>query len=154
MGLFSFKSTKKYPIPSGDMDKIVAAIQKAEQTTSGEIRIYVESHCKYVDPLERAAEIFWSLKMDHTIDRNGVLIYIAMKDHQFAIFGDKGIYEKLGREFWQNEVDMMSVHFKENHYIDAIQLVIHDIGLALQEHFPYEREIDRNELPDDIIFGN
>ncbi len=75
-----------------------------------------------------------------------------MKDHQFAIFADKGIHEKLGNEFWQKEVDAMSTHFRENHYIDALLLVIHDIGDALHEHFPFDPNTDKNELPDDIVF--
>ena len=43
-----------------------------------------------MDPLDRAAEIFWSLKMDHTQHRNSVLLYVAIRDHQFAIFADQG----------------------------------------------------------------
>jgi uncharacterized membrane protein len=132
---------------------IIEAIRKAEQKTSGEIRIYIESRCKYVDPLDRAAEIFWTLKMDHTAYRNAVLLYVAVKDHQFAIFADKGIHERLGNDFWKKEVDEMSIHFREHHYLDAVLLVISDIGVALSEHFPYDPTADKNELPDDIIFG-
>lgn len=132
---------------------VIEAIRQAEQRTSGEIRIYVESRCKYVDPLDRAAELFWSLQMDRTKDRNAVLIYIATRDHQVAIFADKGIHEKVGNIFWQKEVIAMITHFRENHYADALLEVIHDIGDALIIHFPYQRETDKNELPDDIMFG-
>ncbi len=31
--------------------------------------------------------------------------------------------------------------------------VVHDIGAALKYHFPYDRQTDINELPDDIVFG-
>lgn len=133
--------------------RVVDAIRQAEQQTSGEIRVYIESRCKFVEPLDRAAEIFWNLKMDHTAYRNSVLLYVAVKDHQFAIFADSGIHEKLGNEFWQKEVNLMARHFKEDNYLEAILKVIHDTGQALHEHFPYDPKADKNELPDDIVFG-
>jgi uncharacterized membrane protein len=151
MSIFSPK--RKDFFSSEENARIVETIRNAERTTSGEIRVYIESRCRFVDPLDRAAEIFWTLKMDHTVHHNSVLLYVAMKDHQFAIFADKGIHEKLGNEFWRKEVEKMSRHFRENHYLDALVLVINDIGTALQTHFPYDPNADKNELPDDIVFG-
>ena len=94
-----------------EQERIVNAIRQAEQQTSGEIRVYTESRCRFVDPLDRAAEIFWGLKMDLTKDRNGVLVYVAMKDHQFAVLADQGIHEKVGQEFWNRAVAEMKKHF-------------------------------------------
>lgn len=149
----SIFSSRKDFFSATENARIVEAIRAAEQSTSGEIRVYIESRCRFVDPLDRAAEIFWTLKMDHTVHHNSVLLYVAMKDHQFAIFADEGIHQKLGNEFWQKEVAQMSRHFRENHYIDALELVISDIGTALQTHFPFDPHADKNELPDDIVFG-
>ena len=153
MAFFPFSKRKQF-FSHDEQERIITAIRNAEQQTSGEIRVYTESRCRFVDPLDRAAEIFWSLKMDHTEDRNAVLIYVAMKDHQYAVVGDKGIHEKLGSEFWQNEVRLMGNHFKQNHYVDALVQVINDVGQALALHFPYDHVVDRNELPDEIIFGH
>ena len=133
--------------------RIVDAIRVAEQQTSGEVRVFIESRCRFVDPLDRAAEIFWNLKMDHTVYHNAVLLYVAIKDHHFGIFADTGIHQKLGNEFWQKEVNLMSRHFKQNHYLEAILYVIGDIGNALHAHFPYDPNADKNELPDDLVFG-
>ena len=133
--------------------RIVDAIRRTEQQTSGEVRVFIESRCRFVDPLDRAAEIFWNLKMDHTVYRNAVLLYVAVKDLQFAIFADAAIHQQLGNEFWQRQVNMMTRHFKENHYLEAILLVINDIGDALHAHFPYDPNTDKNELPDDLVFG-
>jgi uncharacterized membrane protein len=130
----------------------VQSIRSAERRTSGEIRVFVESRCRFVDPVDRALEVFFSLKMQHTEDRNGVLIYIAMKDHQLAVFGDEGIHRAVGSEFWNREVAKILREFNATHYVDGIIEIIHDIGEALAEKFPYERE-DRNELPDNIVFG-
>jgi uncharacterized membrane protein len=75
-----------------------------------------------------------------------------MKDHQLAVFGDKGIHEKVGTDFWNNEVRQMLSSFGKHNYAEGIVKIITDIGDALVTHFPYENE-DRNELPDDIVFG-
>lgn len=151
MSFWSFRN--KGLFSNEENARIVEAIRSAEQRTSGEIRIFIESRCRFVDPLDRAAEIFWSLKMDHTRYHNSVLLYVAVKDHQFAIYADKGIHERLGNVFWQKEVNEMRLHFSANHYLDAILLVIRDIGSALEQHFPYDPSTDKNELPDDIVFG-
>ncbi len=77
MNLF-YPFNKQVFLEAQDQKEIIDAIREAETQTSGEIRLYLESHCKYVNPLDRAAEIFWNLRMDETKDRNGVLIYIAL----------------------------------------------------------------------------
>jgi uncharacterized membrane protein len=150
MSIFSKKTEF---LSASEKDKIITAIKEAERRTSGEIRAYMESRCRYVDPLDRAKEIFWSLKMDQTAERNAVLIYVAVKDHQMAILGDEGIHQKVGEAFWTSEIAKMRMHFQQQHYMDALVLVIGDIGQALDEHFPYDSKSDKNELPDDIVFG-
>jgi uncharacterized membrane protein len=132
---------------------LVDAIREAEQQTSGEIRLYVESRCRFVDPLDRAAEVFAILKMGKTAARNAVLIYVAVKSRQLAIFGDQGIHEKVGSSFWEKEVMQILSGFQREHFGDALAKVVSEIGAALKYHFPYDRQTDINELPDDIVFG-
>ncbi|MFY8024521.1 MAG: TPM domain-containing protein [Sediminibacterium sp.] len=150
-GLFK-KKQREYFTPA-EKDIIVKAIQEAERRTSGEIRIYVESKCEMVNPVLRAREIFYQLKMDQTASRNGVLLYLAMDDHQLAVFGDEGIHQKVGHEFWEKEVAIMLKEFKQKHFIEGIAHIVEDIGEALVTHFPYDGTTDKNELPDDIVFG-
>lgn len=152
--MFSFNSGSKGFFPDGDKTRIVDAIRDEEKRTSGEIRVFVESKCKYVDPVDRAREVFFNLEMEQTEHRNGVLIYIAHKHRQLAVFGDEGIYRALGAEYWNNEVAKMLKAFNAEHFTEGIIEIIHDIGAALHEKFPYERTTDKNELPDDIVFGN
>lgn len=132
---------------------ILSAIRNCEQKTSGEIRIYIESRNPYVNVLERAAEIFYKLEMDETHHRNGVLIYIAHLDHEVALFADEGIYRAVGQAYWEHEVKEMIQYFKDNHIADGIINTIHHIGEALHTHFPYMATEDKNELPDEIVFG-
>jgi uncharacterized membrane protein len=153
MAIFPFQRKKEF-FSHPEQEAILEGIRQSEQQTSGEIRIYVENRCRFVDPLDRAAEIFWGLKMDMTKDRNGVLVYVAMRDHQFAVFADQGIHEKVGQEFWNREVELMKAHFLNAAPADAILSVVKDVGTALHTHFPYDRGTDKNELPDDIVFGH
>lgn len=133
--------------------RIIDAIRVAEMQTSGEIRLFVESRCRYLDPVDRATEIFWGLKMDHTVERNGVLIYVAVRDHQLAVIGDEGIHQRVGSSFWDNEVRRMLKHFQHKEYVEGIVAIVEDIGIALKTNFPYVSSTDKNELPDDIVFG-
>lgn len=147
-------SRKKPFFSEEENEKIVQSIKDAEKQTSGEIRIFVEAHCKYVDAMDRAVEIFTNLKMEKTDLRNAVLFYIAIKDKQLAIFADKGIHEATGAEHWKNVVnDILSV-FSKDSLVAGITTSIYKIGQSLKEHFPYDKDVDKNELPDEIIFGN
>ena len=145
---------KRKPLfDEAQQQEIVTAIQSAERCTSGEIRVYVERHCRFVDPLDRAAEVFVGLHMEKTAARNGVLLYVALKDRQLALFGDKGIHEKVGNDFWNQQVRRILSHFNKANYAGGIAEVVTEIGQALERNFPYDPDTDKNELPDDIVFG-
>jgi len=148
-----FPSRIKHFFSQEENERIVAAIRQAELATSGEIRVYIESHCRFVDPLDRAAELFFGLKMEKTEQRNGVLLYIALKDRQLAVFGDEGIHQKVGAAFWNREIGNMLHAFNAAHFAEGIVNIVTDVGNALREHFPYDAATDRNELPDEIVFG-
>ncbi|MGN6247194.1 MAG: TPM domain-containing protein [Ginsengibacter sp.] len=146
-------SRKKPFFTEEENEKIIAAIRDAERQTSGEIRIFVESRCKFVDALDRAVQLFNNLEMEKTELRNAVLFYLAVKDRQLAIYADKGIHEAAGGDYWKKAVkEILSVFSKEN-ISEGIISSIHQIGQALKTHFPYNAEVDKNELPDEIVFG-
>jgi len=144
---------KKPLLSDDDTSMIVEAIRAGEKKTSGEIRVYVESHCRFVDALDRAAEVFYSLKMDATENRNAVLVYVAIKDKQLAVFADEGIYKKAGEGFWNKAVKGMLQHFNSNDYGKGISSIVTETGNTLHANFPYDSSTDKNELPDDIVFG-
>jgi len=148
-----FKTNTDKLLNTSDKQMLVQAIQAAEKTTSGEIRVYVESKTKKGDALARATEIFFKNKMNATKERNGVLVYVAVEDRKLAIYADQGIYDKVGVEFWYSQVQEMTSHFKEENYIKGMSVVIAEIGNALTNHFPYDRVSDSNELSDEIMIG-
>lgn len=152
MRLFPWQKKKEF-FTTEERERIVQAVRNAERMTSGEVRVFVESRCRYVDAFDRARELFFQLKMDKTDDRNGVLLYVAMKDHQLAVFGDAGIHEKVGDEYWVAELNKMIKIFNRDNYAEGIRQCVEGIGNALHHHFPFNNDTDKNELPDDIVFG-
>lgn len=134
-----------------EKEKIKEAVKSAETSTSGEIRVHIDNHCKE-DVMDRAAWWFAKLEMHKTEKRNGVLFYMAVKDHKFAILGDAGINSVTPDDFWDTIKEQMLEHFKEGEFADGLSKGIHLAGEALQSHFPYQDD-DVNELSDEISFG-
>lgn len=145
---------KKPIIEAGDQERIVAAIREAEANTTGEIRVYVENHCAYMDAMDRAIELFTQLGMDQTERRNAVIVYLAVSDRQFAIYGDVEIFEKAGGPlFWKEAGEMLKSYLKNNEIAEGLSRCVEVLGKALAQHFPYDPAITKNELPDEIVFG-
>jgi uncharacterized membrane protein len=153
MTLFPWRK-KKEIFTAEETEKILAAIRAAEMRTSGEVRIYIESRCRFVDAIDRAREMFVALKMHETELRNATLIYLATKDRQAAVFGDEGIHQKVGKQYWEEVVLRMLASFRNEKLADGLCTGGQALGEALQQHFPFDRETDKNELPDEIVFGS
>ncbi len=139
-------------LSTDEKKKVVEAIKEAERNTSGEIRVHLENHCRE-DVLDHAAYIFDQLEMHKTEQRNGVLFYLAVQDHQLAILGDAGINKVVPAGFWDNVRDKMIAHFKKDEYADGLVAGLLMAGDQLGTHFPYGDKGDKNELRDEISFG-
>lgn len=136
---------------SDQQASIKQAIANAELNTSGEIRVHIDDKCKG-DVLDAAANMFHELKMDKTDLRNGVLFYLAVTDHKFAILGDKGINEKVPADFWDNIKEVMLSHFKKQEFTEGLCKGIEMAGEKLKTNFPLQSN-DTNELTNDVSFG-
>jgi uncharacterized membrane protein len=151
MNIWPFKNKPKAFFSKAEEKVIVAAIKSAEKTTSGEIRLHVESTC-HKNPYDRAVELFGELKMYKTKDQNGILFYLAIESNLLAIIGDKGIHEKVGADFWTTiKLETIS-DFKQKQFAAGLEKAIIKCGNALQNYFPYEKD-DKNELDDTISYG-
>lgn len=128
--------------------EILRAIEAAEKETSGEIRVHVESRCPGA-PIERAVELFEKLGMHQTELRNGVLIYVAFEDHKLSIIGDRGINEKVPEGFWDEALEAMRSHFKQQQFASGIAQAVKMAGQQLRSYFPWKHN-DSNELPNSI----
>ena len=140
-------------ILNNDEDRrIVEAIKQAELNTSGEIKVHIENHCRG-NVEERSLVVFNHLKMNETKQRNGVLIYLAVKDHKFAILGDEGINKVVGDDFWNDVKDLMMSHFKEGRFAEGLEQGIQRCGEKLKAYFPHQND-NTNEIPDEISYEN
>jgi len=135
-------------LSNDDEKEIIEAIRQAEKNTSGEIRVHIEKTSKK-NVFDRATEIFHYLKMDNTKLENGVLIYVAVEDKNFAIYGDKGINEVVPNDFWNNTKNIIQSHFKSNNFKRGLIEGILRAGKELEKHFPWTHD-DTNELPNNI----
>lgn len=131
--------------------EIVQAILRAEKNTSGEIRVHIEAHTR-LEPIDRAKEVFHTLKMGNTQQENGVLIYVAVNDRKFAIYGDRGIDKVVPDGFWDSTRDAIQAQFRKKDFKQGIIDGILKAGKELQTHFPWQQG-DINELSDEVSKG-
>jgi uncharacterized membrane protein len=90
--------------------------------------------------------------MHKTELRNGVLFYLAIEDHKFAILGDAGINQKVPADFWNETKEIVISKLKNGAFADGLAAGIIRAGEQLQTHFPFKTG-DVNELSNDISFG-
>jgi uncharacterized membrane protein len=133
-----------------EQSKILSAVKEAEEETSGEIRVHIETSCSG-DVLDRAAWVFGKLGMHKTALRNGVLFYLAVVDKKFALIGDAGINAKVPIDFWDKAKEMMLTNFKAGNFTEGLSKGILMAGEQLKTHFPHQSD-DMNELPNEISF--
>lgn len=130
-------------------EEVVEAIRMAEKETSGEIRVHIEKSHGTQDIFERAMEVFHLLKMDNTKQENGVLIYVAIEDRDFVIYGDKGINNVVPNDFWESTKDAIVAQFKAGNYKQGLIDGITKAGEQLNRHFPWNED-NTNELSNTI----
>jgi uncharacterized membrane protein len=135
-----------------DLTAIRAAIARAEAETSAEIRLHLEHRVPPAvggDALVRARQVFASLEMHRTAQRNGVLIYLALADRRLAIVGDEGIHARVGDDYWAALRDHMVTRLRQGQVREAMLEAIAEAGQALRRYFPREPG-DIDELSDEV----
>ncbi|HLR77344.1 MAG TPA: TPM domain-containing protein [Balneolaceae bacterium] len=132
--------------------QVVRAIADAEHETSAEIRVHIEDRCQ-MDPVERAAKVFHKLGMNHTKQKNGVVIYVATEDKKAAVFGGKGIHEQIDENYWSDVLNIIITHFKDQNFAEGLSKAVEAVGKKLKELFPAPAD-DTNELSDEISYGS
>lgn len=133
-----------------DNDRIAQAIRRAEERTTGEIRVHI-SPTRAVHVQREAEATFERLGMTATKQRNAVLLYIAPRSRQFAVVGDAGIHERCGDRLWGPVAASVEWEFRSGRYTEGILEAVRRVGEALAEHFPLAQGApNANELPDSV----
>jgi len=144
---------ERHPSPAlfftGKEKKILSdAIEAAEKNTSAEIRVHLITHAKN-SVLDEAKACFEKLGMTKTKEKNGVLILLATKSHEFAIVGDSGIHEKLPSGYWELLVKEAESCMSADHFLEGLTRMIVGIGEKLTQYFPAGQN-NHNELSNDV----
>ncbi|MEW6055851.1 MAG: TPM domain-containing protein [Bdellovibrionota bacterium] len=134
----------------GEEQRLVGLIKKLERKTSGEIRVHIAKKVSRKGVLTDAAIAFHKLGIDKTAQRNGVLIYIAVRDHELACIGDKGIHEKIGDQGWKSIVEQLRLDFSKGDYFAGLHKALENVGEVLASHFPHAGGANTDELPNEI----
>ena len=140
----------KHFFTDAQVKAISEAITAAEAKTSGEIRVHIEKKCKR-EAIMEAEWWFGKLGMHKTQDRNGVLIYLAVESQVFAVYGDKGIHDRVHQEFWNEITHVTELKFRSGLFSEGLVEMIYRIGDQLQKYFPVAGN-DKNELSNDVSF--
>jgi uncharacterized membrane protein len=130
-----------------DQKRVVDAIGAAERLSAGEICVHVEGRCPGNDPLKRATTLLTKLGVTRTRERNGVLIYVAVRDRRFSVVGDVGI--NADDQFWNEAMQRLTVAFRKGAFGDGICGAIKSVGVQLSKKFPRQPD-DKNEVSNEI----
>ena len=143
---------KNYKEILSDEEKkaLVDLIHVAEQETSCEIKVHLNDNCKG-DVLQKACELLNSLGLVKTKARNGIILYLAVKDRKYAIAGDEGILARVPNDFWTETNQESIAFFKKEQYFEGLQHSILQITKTVKTDFPVEAE-DHNEISNDISY--
>ena len=133
------------------MASLVEAIQTAEDHSTGEIRIHIDSNTTG-NNAEIAFEVFRTLCKDKTAARNAVLFHVNFEQKYLTIIGDEGIHEKVNQTFWEIMHDKITTEFAKGNFHDGLKNAVLETGLELKKYFPITGE-NPNELPNEITFS-
>ena len=133
------------------MASLVEAIQTAEDHSTGEIRIHIDSNTEG-NNAQIAFEVFKRLCKNKTVARNAVLFHVNFEQQYLTIIGDEGIHEKVHQNFWDQMHDRITQEFKKGNFHDGLKNAVLETGLELKKYFPISGE-NPNELPNEITFS-
>ncbi|MFC1482928.1 TPM domain-containing protein [Candidatus Margulisiibacteriota bacterium] len=128
--------------------QIIDKIKKIESTTNTEIRVHLATK-KVKNVGIDAHETFERIGMMKTKERNGIMMYINLRNKEFVVIGDEGIHQRLPKHFWQDMVDAVQIEFKKGKFTEGIINAIEKLRTPLEKFFP-KTPTDTNELPNEI----
>lgn len=134
---------------SSELKKIEEAVTEAEKLTNAEIKPAIINYC-WGSLHKKAKIVFEKYKLHNTRERNAVMIMLVVKNRELLIYGDEGITQKVGVDFWVKTKDEMIKSFKENDFLKGMIDGIQNAGEQLAKYYP-PSEDDVNELSNEVI---
>jgi uncharacterized membrane protein len=133
-----------------DRGRLEEAIRRAEESTTGQVRVVVLPRVR--GNLAKVAELTAErLHMRAIPDRNGALILVVPGRREFHVWGDLGIHERVGDDFWKRVAGQISEQFQRGDFTGGLLSGIDEIGRQLTAHFPAQPGAAINSLPDSVV---
>ena len=135
------------------LDRIEAAIARAEAEHQGELRFVIETDLDAWSilagktPRQRALEVFAGLHVWDTAQNNGVLLYVLFADRAVEIVADRGFNDLVSAAEWADVCRAMQTEFREGRWEHGALAGVNAVARLLTRHFPGSGR-DGNELPD------
>ena len=133
------------------MASLVEAIQTAEDHSTGEIRIHIDSNTEG-NNAEIAFEVFRSLCKDKKKKKNAVLFHVNFEQKYLTIIGDEAIHAKANQTFSDQMHDQITTQFSKGNFHDGLKNAVLETGLELKKYFPI-KGVNPNELSNEITFS-
>lgn len=137
-----------------DLEKISSEIKNAEEKTSAEIVVSIKNKIPFIfknNVNKFVLSIFNFYKIYKTKNRTGILILFVLKNKQFYILGDEGIYKKVDQKVWDDLSMSISKEINEKTLLEGIIKSIELTSALVEYHFPKEKE-DINEISNEVKF--
>ena len=106
-----------------------------------------------VDHLERSARLraesaFLEEEIFNTRDRTGILVFLALFEHQAVILADEGIHRRVPKDEWLHLVDDLVAGIKAGRAPEALRKTLTSCGDVLERYEVELRPDDEDELSD------
>ena len=132
-----------------DQARVRAAIEAAEQRTSGEIVVSIATWF-WGNPERAARHAFDRLGIANTQRHNGVLVFVAPRRRRLIVLSDAAIDAALGTAFCETVVAAIAERFRAGDLTGGLVHGIELIATLLAVPFP-RGEKTGNELPDAVV---
>jgi len=100
---------------------------------------------------QRAILEFYINKINQTEAKNGVLLFVSLKEHKVFVLCDEHIAHFVSQETWNQEVvARMSAYLKENNLCEAMIVGIRETANVIKTNVPIEKHT-KNDLEDVVI---
>ena len=136
-----------------DEQRIVRAIANAERENRGEVRVHIDARCPTRDPLARARQLYCAFELHRTRDDTGVLLYVATKSRQAAVYCGAGVHPRADPAFWQGVTDAVAEGGRAGKPVDGIVAALREIGELLREHIGGNDDAG-DEVPNRVTTGD
>lgn len=97
-----------------------------------------------------AFEQFFIRRLNETVNRTGVLLFVSLEEHYVELIADDGINGKVKEGEWNDIIAAFTAHLKKGRVHEGFVGAIGACEALLTRHFPGKRN-DKNELPDELV---